>query len=596
MPLATPSNITLTRLYRVWKEPVTVRGSDGLAVTERTGFDVFGNVNWTNTEAGAHSVVVTFGSSVIYYPRAATSAPASFLVTYNAPDVATKSLAIKVKLISSTEESSEASTTFTIDGVANAAFTSNMAVSGNDITLPTWSGVLSQDPLLPADPRLGTMNQFLAQTLAAQRLVRGGETISSLPAALLQGEVYRAELNVSSGAVVAATTPLRLNNLTGIGNSLISAFRHYSGGLTALRQTLFFTAPAPVAVFAAESLTARAVRNSPIKLELKATHRATWAITSGNPGGLGIEYDPPTFGTAGPDRAFLSGTPTTSGGFTVNLTATRSGTSTTSTSTATLTVLDSLPRTTVSTNAAIAKDGLTLSTGDQVNIAFQSVPSPATWIATGLPAGVSIDNSGNVAGSPTRAGVYFASITARATDFDVSVPTTIRFDVKAGTTAVDSNAAARRSPWLLTQWELTDLHILARSRQVESTMFEGGALRLKLGDAVNFAVFFVDQNGDVFAMAPTQLRLTIRKADNLDDLIILKSSTPPTAVTTEGQTYYSMPVVTGNREREVALEWAEDNGENKPLACVADLDWIKDSKLYSSRSFPVSLELDVTRP
>jgi hypothetical protein len=127
-------------------------------------------------------------------------------------------------------------------------------------------------------------------------------------------------------------------------------------------------------------------------------------------------------------------------------------------------------------------------------------------------------------------------------------------------------------------------------------MFESGALRLKLGDAVNFAVFFVDQNDDVFAMAPTQLRLTIRKSDNLDDLIILKSSTPPTAVTTEGQTYYSMPVVTGNREREVALEWAEDNGENKPLACVADLDWIKDSKLYSSRTFPVSLELDVTRP
>jgi len=595
MPLAAPSNITLTRLYRVWKEPVTMRGSDGVAVTERTGFDVFGNVNWTNTEAGAHSVVVTFGSSVIYYPRAATSAPSSFLVRYDAPEVAAKSLTIKVKLISSGEESSEASTTFTIDGVAAAAFTSNMAVEGNDITLPTWSGVLSQSPFLPADPRLGTMSQFLAQSLAAQRLVRGGETISAVPAALLQGEVYRAELDVLSGAVVAVTTPIKINSSL-IGNPLVSAIRHYSGGLTALRQTLFFTAPAPVAVFAAESVTARAVRNSPIKLELKATHRATWAITSGNPGGLGIEYDPPTFGTAGPDRAFLSGTPTTAGGFTVNLTATRSGTSSTSTSTATLTVLDSLPRTTVSTNSAIAKDGLTLSTGDQVNIAFQSVPSPAKWIATGLPPGVSIDTTGNVAGSPTRSGVYFASVSAQATDFDASVPTTIRFDVKQGTTAVDSNSAARRSPWLLTQWELTDLQILARGRQVESTMFEGGALRMKLGDAVNFAVFFVDQNGDVFAMEPSQLRLTIRKADNLDDLIILKSSTPPTAVTTEGQTYYSMPVVTGNREREVALEWAEDNGENKPLACVADIDWIKDSKLYSSRTFPVSLELDVTRP
>jgi len=57
-----------------------------------------------------------------------------------------------------------------------------------------------------------------------------------------------------------------------------------------------------------------------------------------------------------------------------------------------------------------------------------------------------------------------------------------------------------------------------------------------------------------------------------------------------------MPVTTGNREREVALEWAEDNGKNEPLPCVADLDWTKDGKVYSSRTFPVLLELDVTRP
>jgi hypothetical protein len=149
---------------------------------------------------------------------------------------------------------------------------------------------------------------------------------------------------------------------------------------------------------------------------------------------------------------------------------------------------------------------------------------------------------------------------------------------------------------LLAQWELTDLQILARGRSVESTLFDNGALRLKLGDAVNFAVFFVDSSDAVFALDPTQLRLTIRRADNLDDLIIFKSATPPDSGTEDGQTYYLMPVTTGNREREVALEWAEDNGKNDPLPCVADLDWTYEGKLYSSRSFPVLLELDVTRP
>ncbi len=173
----------------------------------------------------------------------------------------------------------------------------------------------------------------------------------------------------------------------------------------------------------------------------------------------------------------------------------------------------------------------------------------------------------------------------------------MKFTITTGTGVVTDNLSAQeRSPWLLNQWELTDLHVIARTRAVESTLFDEGFLRVKLGDALNFAVLFVDSANEVFALAPTQLRLTIRKADNLDDLIIFKSATPPTSATTEGQTYYLMPVTTGNREREVALEWAEENGKNEPLQCVADLDWTYDGKVYSSRSFPVLLELDVARP
>jgi hypothetical protein len=261
-----------------------------------------------------------------------------------------------------------------------------------------------------------------------------------------------------------------------------------------------------------------------------------------------------------------------------------------------MTVVDSLPRTVITTNSSIAREGVTTTTSDSVSISFESTPSPASWNAIGLPPGVSIDQQGSISGRPTKAGTFFASITAKSDDFDVSLPTTIKFTVTAGQTAIPSNTAAQRSPWLLNQWELTDLHIAARSRLVESTLFDDGGLRMKLGDAINFAVFFVDSLDAVFALAPTQLRLTIRKADNLDDLIIFKSANPPTSATQEGQTYYLMPVTTGNREREVALEWAEENGNNEPLECVADLDWIKDGRTYSSRTFPVLLELDVTRP
>jgi hypothetical protein len=331
-----------------------------------------------------------------------------------------------------------------------------------------------------------------------------------------------------------------------------------------------------------------------------------------------------------------------------------------------LTVTEPLPKTIVTANADLLRNGIKVKVGEEVSIALSSSPalryypgfrSTDEWVAGGLPPGLQISQPGPmpdgkpivpiqnlpmvqeqnefefgaglprtlalplqlqpippylpggvISGSPETAGTYFASIIARGGKTEFSDPLNIRFVVTPATTPGGTTPGgttpgggtggtpAQRSPWLLLQWELTDLHILVRSRAVESTLFEAGELRIKLGDALNFAVFFVDSSQAVFALAPTQLRMTIRKADNLDDLIIFKSAAPPTAVEQDGQTYYAMPITTGNREREVVLEWVEENGKNEPLKCVADLDWTKDGKLYSSRTFPVLLELDVTRP
>ena len=375
----------------------------------------------------------------------------------------------------------------------------------------------------------------------------------------------------------------------------------YNVGLVATNSfgTAAQTLSVEVEPFTAFGSTASVIRNLNTTIGLSATHRATWVINSGAPSGFLMNYDPPNFTAAtGPERAFLTGTPSTAGSFNISLTATRVGfPEQTSNATLVLTVTDSLPVTTINANADILRNGIVAEIGQNISVALASVPSPASWEAQGLPPGVTIAQNGTITGAPIQEGTFFAAITARAAGREVSTAVNIRFEIRRPVVAPQTGTtAAARSPWLGAQWELTDLHVLARSRVVQSTLFESGALRLKLGDAINFAIFFVDQNSAVFALAPSQLRITIRRADNLDDLIIFKSGTPPATATTQSQTYYLLPVTTGNREREVAIEWAEDNGKNEPLQCVADIDWIKDGKTYSSRSFPVLLELDVTRP
>jgi hypothetical protein len=360
--------------------------------------------------------------------------------------------------------------------------------------------------------------------------------------------------------------------------------------------------------FTAFSEAVTLTRGVAARILLRASHRATFAFIPNFtvPAGFSIENVPISFGTAqGPDEVYLVGTPLVNGVFTAHIAAVRVGVYNTSLPlTITLTVRDPLPTTTITGNAEILRNGLTAVVGSSVNVALSSVPNAQNnWTVAGLPPGLvggaRSDGFFIITGAPTEAGEYFAAITAQAIGNQVSSALNLRFNITPAPPPPPrtGETALQRSEWLARQWELLDVHVRLRERTVDSTLFEtGGRLRVKLGDALNFAIFFVDQNSAVIALSPTQLRMTIRLADNLDDLIIFKSATPPPSATQENQTYYLMPITTGNREREIALEWAEENGKNAPLDCVAELEWTYGGKVYSSRTFPVSLELDVTRP
>jgi hypothetical protein len=445
----------------------------------------------------------------------------------------------------------------------------------------------------------------------------------ALPGRLIGGEVYRAQLNVATGAVLPKSSTYQitwegLNGTRRVPPQYVTR-QHYNVAMigqgvselplgTALSKSLFFTAPdsnVPFTVPAA-LLSGTFAINRPLRIELVASRRATWTIESvqnanGSAASLpefGIEYEPAAFGAAGPERAYLVGSPSTAGVFRFTLRAMGRESSQNVATTGTLSFVASLPRTTISTNSTITRDGWKAKAGDELSLAFSSTPPIAVWTATGLPPGVRLNQDGTIIGRFTKAGNYLATISAQGIGaYDPSLPTTIKFIIEAGSgAALEDYSAAGRSPWLLSEWQLIDLHVLARSREVQSTMFEGGALRIKVGDALNFGIFFVDAADSVFELAPSRLRLTIRKADNLEDLMIFKSAEPPVAAQSKPQTYYELNVVTGETEREIALEWAEENDKNEPLKCVADLDWVVGGKNYSSRTFPVLLELDVTRP
>lgn len=398
---------------------------------------------------------------------------------------------------------------------------------------------------------------------------------------------------------------------------------------TALHEELFLT---PEALsgdsFTATAQNVNAVVGESVSIRLTSSHPATWAVNSGLPSGFSIKTSPG--GYTGVVTYTIVGTATTAGVYTIALTATRISNSATSACNIILVVAakDNGANTVqIQTNPGWANNGLSYKVGDTISLQLSANPSSGiVWSATGLPQGVTIEPStGMISGLAETEGRFSASVVASSeTDdgFKPSLPASITFTIKKQTVAPppvlpptgtpgtitpgtgapststpdSSEIAANRIPWIVGEWQMTDLQVLARTRAVQSTLLPKTGMRIKVGDNINFAVFFVGADDLPFALAPDRLRITIRPADNLEGSLVFDSESTPAAVTTEPDPYYLLAVSTAGRQRQIVQEWVEDTGKNEPLPCVADVDWTKDGQHFSSASFPVLLELDVTRP
>lgn len=367
-------------------------------------------------------------------------------------------------------------------------------------------------------------------------------------------------------------------------------------------QTLDFIAP-DAESFSVVSKTARVIKNQSIKILLESSHAATFQILSGAPSGVSVSQSIPL--PDGTNAFYLVGTPQTAGAFDISVQATRSSDSVTATGTISLAVLDSgdIERVQIITNPGWLNNGLAYVVGDRVLLQLASAPTETKWKAIGLPAGLNInEDSGVVSGVVSSAGRFLASFVASPADPSSllleSLPATITFTIRdAAGGGGGTSDPITRIPWVLSKWTLTDLQVLARSREVQSTLLDAkSGMRLKVGDNINFAVFFVGSDDRPFELAPERLRVTIRPADNIEGALVFESEDSPAAVTTEPDPYYLLQTSTSGRQRQTVQEWVEDSGKNEPLACVADVDWTKDGQHFSSASFPVLLELDVTRP
>jgi hypothetical protein len=419
-----------------------------------------------------------------------------------------------------------------------------------------------------------------------------------------------------SGFFVNPTTGLLEGVFTsdGVKTILISATN--AKGTTT--QTLTVT----VRDFYAEAISIRATVNKYIREKLVASRPATWSIVSGAPAGLSIIVD--SLGAA-----FLVGSVAATGSYSVVLRATQKDYSPVRSVDVTypVTILSSdvvdpsdVPTVIVTpSNLSLYDSEKPLFVGDRVKLAFKSNPPFAVWAADGLPPGLKINaETGEVSGVVRTAGSYVAQITATSAGRAESLPLVIAFEVDPTTTdklqAKAAGEAINRLPWLVSKWDLIDLQILARSRVVQSslsTTADDGvtSLKFKIGDDLKFGVFFIDGDNMAFAINPSRVRLTIRPINNVDDPLILETVESPSVTIEEDTPYYELTSVRGVDWNAESMSIVEDwvlaqqaassaSAVSKlvaPLACVAEVEWIKEGKSYSSESFPVSLELDVNR-
>ncbi len=637
MPLATPSSVTLSRVQyeaETSRDFVTLRMprySTQETPPELKAYSKLllrGNIQWSNTEAAPHLVKLTIAGRAYWLPQGSTLIREALLATLVPPASQPCTITVTVQLVAPADSSAEVSQTFNINWMTPATLTGDLSFAAGVITLPNWSGAAHSEAPAGPNEKIGAFGVSLAagETTETRRPERLDLLDTAMqPARNVAGAVHRYVYRVKTAEIIVASPQDLRASLTTQNSQLAGWTKLYVATTPgALEQTLYYEAVAASAPFAAESITHRAVKGRAMRVPLVSSQPAYWTITSGAPAGMVIETDPrhPDAVDGQAPQAYLSGTPTATGVSTIVLAANRAlevdtaAAPVTATANVTLTVLADAAaaenRTKIVANPGWLNNGLSYRTGDVVSLSLASDPPGAVWQATGLPAGLVLDAAtGTISGVAEAAGRFIAHLTARAEGLEVSAPVAITITVREGAAGVGGGTGAggsgeparpeqnagRRVPWIYDRWRLTDLQIHARTRKVESTLMPGDqALALKVGDAWNFAVFFINSENTPFDLAPDKLRLSIRPAANVEEALVFSSQSTPAAVTTEPDPYYLITVASGPAQRSRVEEWAEQAGKDAPLACVADLDWVKDGQQFSAQTFPVALVLDVTRP
>ena len=230
------------------------------------------------------------------------------------------------------------------------------------------------------------------------------------------GVAYNAPLAASGGtgqltwSATGLPGTLTINSSTGVITGTPTTAQNVSTTITATDSTqrtaqksLAFTIKAAAPKIATASLPAGQVGQAYGPVTVTATGGAgtlTWSMT-GQPSGL-------TITAAGA----ISGVPTASGAFQVTLTVSDTSSPVqTDSKTLPLTISPAAPP-----PLAIATASLPNGTVNQqysATVAATGGTPPYTWIQSGLPAGVNIDNTGLISGIPTVTGSYNPTITVR---------------------------------------------------------------------------------------------------------------------------------------------------------------------------------------
>ncbi len=200
-----------------------------------------------------------------------------------------------------------------------------------------------------------------------------------------------AAAGLPAGLTVNSATGLISGTPTAAGTSTVTLSATNSGGTGSATLTLTIAAAAPVITSAT---TASGTQGSAFSYQITATNSPTSYAAAGLPAGL-------TVNTA---TGLISGTPTAAGTSTVTLSATNSAG--TGNATLTLTVAAAPPVITSATTASGA-------VGSAFSYQIMATNSPTSYAATGLPAGLTVNNAtGLISGTPTAAGTSTVTLSA----------------------------------------------------------------------------------------------------------------------------------------------------------------------------------------